>query len=344
MQYHQAVQKRTKKTVAVIRTFCPALQVSLIPADGLAARAAALDGLAQARDGCEAAMRKATKAEGAARAQWRDFTLWVPKLIEGFFPEAHPLRELLRAVYVIVPETRGKILKRADALLPIWRKADAALAARKPAEGPVRCDGKGAGEAAALRLAMQPLEEATAAALVPLALARTALRTAARAVDKLNKRFSKALRPRAATTRHCAKASNRFPPSARIAVRRRARPPRRKAEGRPPRKAASLPAGSKINPRSGSVLIWRVASGVARGSLFSFRVLRSGIRRASCGSAAATCHATRHSPLVTVLHRGKDLLRACDVLLASAGLRALTSGHHAADGRGPDGRKQILPP
>jgi hypothetical protein len=108
-------------------------------------------------------------------------------------PEAHPLRELLRAVYGIVPETRGKILKRADALLPIWRKADAALAARKPAEGPVTCDGKGAGEAAALRLAMEQLEDATAAALVPLALARTALRTAARAVDKLNKRFYKKL-------------------------------------------------------------------------------------------------------------------------------------------------------
>ena len=57
----------------------------------------------------------------------------------------------------------------------------------------MRCDGQGAGEAAALRSAMRQVEAAAAAARVPLALARTALRTAARAVDKLNKRFYKKL-------------------------------------------------------------------------------------------------------------------------------------------------------
>jgi hypothetical protein len=194
MQYHQAVQKRTKKTVAVIRTFCPALRVSLIPAAGLAGRAAALDGLVQARDDCAAAARKAAKAEAAAYAQLRELTLRVPKLIEGSFAGTHPLRALLRAVYAIVPETPAKILQRADALLPVWRKADAALAAREPAEGPVRCDGKGAEECAALRAGMWQLGLSAAAALAPLALARTALRTAARAVDKLNKRFYKKLR------------------------------------------------------------------------------------------------------------------------------------------------------
>jgi hypothetical protein len=193
MQYHQGIQERTRQTVAVIREFCPALQVSLISAEGLAERAEALDGLAQARDAGEAAAQMAEKAEAGAYAQMRDFTLRVSRLIEGHFPDAHPLRESLQAVYAIVPESRAAILRRADVLLPIWRQADEALAERHPAEGPVMCDGKGAADAAALRSGIGKLGQATAATHAPLALARAALRTAARAVDKLNKRFYKKL-------------------------------------------------------------------------------------------------------------------------------------------------------
>jgi hypothetical protein len=78
-------------------------------------------------------------------------------------------------------------------------KINAYLAAETPARGPVTSGGKGVTELVALMDAQPELEQAIEDTAAEVSSARTALRTAANTVDRLNKRFYAKLQSEART-------------------------------------------------------------------------------------------------------------------------------------------------
>src|ERR1019366_7234917 len=73
------------------------------------------------------------------------------------------------------------------------------LAAQTPARGPITSGGKGVADLNALMTAQPALEQAIEDMAASVSAARTALRTAATALDRLNKRFYAKLQSEART-------------------------------------------------------------------------------------------------------------------------------------------------
>ena len=186
-EFWQKTSKRAQETLEFWRRFVPLMTVGGTTPGQHAASVAALGGLAQAREDRRADAKAAKSREVAGFHLIRTLNLAVPKLIEGRFADGHALREALAAVYAIVPRSDALNLKRARVLIPIWRKADAALAARKPGDAITR-EAAGLAEFEKAVNAYPALVQATAEAEAALAQARSALRTQNRAVDRMNKR------------------------------------------------------------------------------------------------------------------------------------------------------------
>jgi hypothetical protein len=196
-EYHEAVQRRSAKTARVARMHRPGTRLSGVDAAGLSDRAKALDDLATARDAALAAERTAIRAEQAGHGRLRTVTLKVPLLIEGQLDDGDRLLARLARLRRIVPRTTPLMLKRARALLPVWRAANARLAALTPPQPPIARRGLGLVECGTLLEEQSALLAAVEAAARATARARDALLAATRAVDRLNKRFYKVLQAHA---------------------------------------------------------------------------------------------------------------------------------------------------
>jgi len=114
-------------------------------------------------------------------------------------PAESALIDLLAPVYAIVPRTTELALERGMKLKSALDKIDAYLAAQTPARGPVTSGGKGVVDLVALMNAQPALEQAVEDTAAEVSSARTALRTAATTVDRLNKRFYSKLQSEART-------------------------------------------------------------------------------------------------------------------------------------------------
>jgi len=193
MEYHQQVQQRTAQTVPVVTKYAPDTKIQQKGVVELQADSTALNTLAQTRDDAIFASDEAVRAEYAAFLQIRLLTLKIPALIEALLDEDDPLLDSLAAVYAITPRTTEAALSRARVLRPVWVKANAVLAAKTPAEGPIQRNGQSLTEFDALLAAHPALEQAVNNKAQDVKDARTALKLAAVALDKLNKRFYKAL-------------------------------------------------------------------------------------------------------------------------------------------------------
>jgi hypothetical protein len=186
-EFWQKTTKRARQTLAFWRRFAPLMAVGGTTPAQHAAQVAALRGLAQVREDRRADAAAAKRREMAGFHLIRTLNLAVPKLIEGQFAEGDPLREALAAVYAIVPRSDALNLQRARVLIPIWRKADAKLAARKPGDAITR-EATGRAEFEKAVKDYPALVQATADAEATLGQARSALRTLHGAVDRMNKR------------------------------------------------------------------------------------------------------------------------------------------------------------
>jgi hypothetical protein len=193
MQYHQAVQNRAGQTAAVITQFIPTLKVSNVGAAELLARAAALDGLAQARDAALATFDVANNAENQGYLAVRRLVLGLPQAASGELDEEVPaegaLESLLDPAYAVVPRTTELAIERGQKLVSALEKIDAFLTTQVPPRGPITSGGRGRAELLAALAAQPGLEQAREDAAAAVAAARNALAQAARAVDRLNKRF-----------------------------------------------------------------------------------------------------------------------------------------------------------
>jgi hypothetical protein len=180
-------ETRGRETVAFWRRFLPLMKVGGTSPDQHEADCARLAPLAQVQEDGRAAAKSAKQAELARCRQIRSLNLAVPQLIAGQFDNGHAVRSALAAVYPVVPRSAELNLHRARILLPVWKAADAALAARSPGAAIVR-DGVGITDFEKLVLDWPAAVQSTADAVVAFRSARTALRAQHRRVDRMNKR------------------------------------------------------------------------------------------------------------------------------------------------------------
>lgn len=180
-------EARGRETLAFWRRFLPLIAVGGTSPDQHEADIGRLEPLAQAQEDGRVAAKSAKQAELAHFRQIRSLNLAVPKLIAGQFDDGHAVRSALAAVYPVVPRSAALNLRRARILTPVWKAANAALAARPAGTAIVR-DGVGVADFEKLVADYPAAAQATAAAVAKFRLTRTALRTQHRQVDGLNKR------------------------------------------------------------------------------------------------------------------------------------------------------------
>jgi hypothetical protein len=203
MEYYQAIQNRAGQTVAVINENIPTLSVGGVSSAQLLAQSQALTALAQTRDTALDDADAANNTESLGFLTIQALTLALPRTIEGELSEDLPaesaLLDLLAPVYGINPSTTELALERGQKLGSALTKINAYLTATVPPRPAITSGGKGLTQLNAALIAQPALEQALEDRIADVATARTALRTAATAVDRLNKRFFARLQSEART-------------------------------------------------------------------------------------------------------------------------------------------------
>lgn len=193
MEYHQVIQNRAGQTVAVIKKYVPTLTVGGVNAAGLQTQATALDGLAQARDNALADSDAAGNAENQGFLAIQNLVLALPQAAEADLDDSIPaesaLIDLLAPAYAIKPRTTELALERGQKVVSALTKINAYLTSLTPPRAAITCGGKGVTQLSILLAAQPALEQTVEDRAADVAAARTALRVAATAVDRLNKRF-----------------------------------------------------------------------------------------------------------------------------------------------------------
>lgn len=203
MEYYQAIQNRTGQTVAVINQYVPTLKVGAVDAAGLLASADALNPLAQTRDNALTDSDAAVNAENQGFLGIQRLSLSLPQSAEGELDDTviteAALIDLLDPAYAIVPRTTELALGRGKKVVSAVTKINAFLAPAVPARGPITAGGKGVADLTTAMNAQPALEQTVEDRAVDVTDARTALRSAAATVDRLNKRFYAKLEAEART-------------------------------------------------------------------------------------------------------------------------------------------------
>jgi hypothetical protein len=193
MEYHQAIQNRAAQTAAVINQAIPALTLGATTAASLLAQSEGLNGLAQQRDNALADYDVANNAEYQGFLAISALTLSLPKAAEGDLDDAidaeGDLLDLLSPAYAIKPRTTESALERGRKVVSALGKINAYLAGLTPPRPPVTSGGKGVAQLTAAMDSQPGLGQALENKAADVTEARSTLREAAIAVDRLNKRF-----------------------------------------------------------------------------------------------------------------------------------------------------------
>ena len=193
MEYYQTYQNRAAQTAAVINQAIPALAIGGVTAAQLLTQSQALDGLAQTRDNALADYDVANNAENQGFLIISALSLSLPKSAEGDLDNEKntesDLLDLLDPAYAIKPRTTEAALERGKKVVSALTKINAYLAGKTPPLPPVTSGGKGAAQLTAAMAAQPGLEQTLEDRAADVATARTDLRVAATALDRLNKRF-----------------------------------------------------------------------------------------------------------------------------------------------------------
>jgi hypothetical protein len=193
MEYYQAIQSRAAQTAAVIQQVIPSLALGGVTAAELLNQSHALDALAQTRDHALADYDVANNSENQGFLAISALSLSLPKSAEGDLDDSKEaesdLLDLLSPAYGIKPRTTASALERGKKVVSALTKINAYLAAKTPALPPVTSGGKGIAQLSAAMAAQPALEQAVEDRAADVTAARTDLRVAATAVDRLNKRF-----------------------------------------------------------------------------------------------------------------------------------------------------------
>ena len=203
MEYYQAIQNRTGQTVAVVLQYLPLMKVGAVDAPALLAQADALNGLAQSRDNELTNYDAANNAENQGFLAIQRMDLSLPQAAESELDDTKlaesALIDLLAPAYAIVPRNTEFALERGYKLVSVITKINAFLVAALPPRDPITAGGKAVADLIAAMAAQPAKEQAVEDRAVDVTSARTDLRVAATAVDRLNKRFYGKLQAEART-------------------------------------------------------------------------------------------------------------------------------------------------
>ena len=210
MEYYQAIQNRAAQTAAVINQYEPTLSVGSITATQLLVQAQELGKLAQQRDHALVAFDAANAAEHRSFVALRTQTLALPKAAQGELDDAidaeSALLDLLAPVFAVDPRNSEQALRRAKKLISALTHIDDDLAGQNPPRQPIRIGGQGVAALSAAIDAHPPLAQVCANRNADVSAARTALRSAAAQLDRINKRFYSKLKAEVRANPELAKA------------------------------------------------------------------------------------------------------------------------------------------
>ena len=162
-------------------------------AAGLLALADALNGKAQTRDDALADLDAAVNAENQGFLTIQRLTLALPQAAEGELDDTVPaesaLIDLLAPAFAIVPRTTEFALERGHKVVSAVTKINTFLVPAVPPRAAITSGGKGVGDLVAEMNAQPAKEQTVEDRAVDVTSARTDLRVATTAVDRLNKRY-----------------------------------------------------------------------------------------------------------------------------------------------------------
>ena len=187
MELHQEVGARADQTIPVWQTHFGDLIVSKMNGSGLRVLADALPLTAQLRDNKLQQLDDARQVRDLIGAQIHLLVVKVPALIGASLSEEPHIIADLDKVYAIVPETFAASVARARKLVPVWKAANAFLAAQSPALSPITRNGKTVANLEALILQAGPSESVVAILESEAGTIRGTLRRDSLRVGRINK-------------------------------------------------------------------------------------------------------------------------------------------------------------
>lgn len=195
MEYWEVTKTRAQQTLAVWTAHLPALNIGGKTASDHEALIDGFEPLVQARTLAQDNYDTAFRTGQDALARMKVLGTKVPMLIEGQLDENESIMKDVDDVYAVSPRAEASILKRLRMLLPVWERANAALAAMTPAQPPIsRTVGGVNYTAAAAKTLLDGYTDVVKDVRdkdVALDGARTNLRAHDRMADQLNKRWYK---------------------------------------------------------------------------------------------------------------------------------------------------------
>ena len=137
MQYWEVTKNRAQETLPVWTQHLPTQNVGgKTPAD-LEAMIDGFEPAAQARTLQQDFFDGAYRATLDGLARKKRLGIGVPQLIEAQLNENTPIMKDVEDLYRTTPRSEASILKRLRELLPVWARANAALAAMTPTQAPI---------------------------------------------------------------------------------------------------------------------------------------------------------------------------------------------------------------
>lgn len=198
MEYWEITKQRAQETLPVWTQYLPTFKVG---GQGTAELTTLIDGfepLVQARTQAQDDFDAAFRAAQDALLRMKVLGTKVPAIIEAQLDENEGLMKDVGDLYAVQPRAEPSILKRLRMLLPVWTRANAALAAMTPAEAPVtRTVGGVAYTAASAKTLLDGYTDLIKTVQDKQELldrSRAELRAHDRTCDQLNKRWYKAVK------------------------------------------------------------------------------------------------------------------------------------------------------
>jgi hypothetical protein len=195
MEYWEITKARAQETLPVWTQYALTLKIGTQGTADLTTLIEGFEPLVQARTSAQDTADAAYRASQDALLRMKELGTRVPVIIEGQLDENEGIMRDVDDLYRNAPRAEGSILKRLRDLLPVWARANAALAALTPAQPAItRTVGGTVYTVAAAQLLLDGYTN-----LVKnqkdkeelLDVTRTALRTHERFTDQLNKRWYK---------------------------------------------------------------------------------------------------------------------------------------------------------
>lgn len=195
MEYWEITKARAQETLPVWTQYAPTLRIGTQEREDLTELIEGFEPLMQARTAGQETADAAYRATQDALLRMKVLGMRVPVIIEGQLDENEGIMRDVDDLYRNAPSAEGSILKRLRDLLPVWTRANAALAALTPAQPAItRTVG---GTVYTVAAAQRLLDGYTNLVKTQkdneelLDVTRTALRTHERQTDQLNKRWYK---------------------------------------------------------------------------------------------------------------------------------------------------------